>query len=238
MSKKGVSLTNVEKQRCFDSLDYLYSKNGHEDAQELLQAMQRRLADLSGEIRSTRVNTPYMNTIPPEEEPDYPGNIDIENKIRSFVQWNAMAMVVKANRENDGLGGHISTFASSAVLYEVGFNHFFRGNNGEFSGDQIFFQGHASPGIYSRAYLENRLSAQKLHNFRQELSKGGGLSSYPHPYLMPDFGSSQLFLWGWGQLWPFTMRVLINICMLVELFSKFQKHGVLLVMANVMSLKR
>ena len=98
-----------------------------------------------------------------------------------------MAMVINANRKFDGLGGHISTFASSAMLYEVGFNHFFRGNDGEFKGDQIFFQGHASPGIYARAYLENRLDAKKLHNFRQELSDGGGLSSYPHPYLMPDF---------------------------------------------------
>ena len=187
MSKKGPSLSNVEKQRCFDSLDYLYSKNGHDDAQELLRSMQKRLNEISGQPTATRINTPYMNTIPPEDEPDYPGDIELENKIRSFVQWNAMAMVVKANRFHDGLGGHISTFASSALLYEVGFNHFFRGNDGDFSGDQIFFQGHASPGIYARAYLENRLSAQKLHNFRQELAKDGGLSSYPHPYLMPDF---------------------------------------------------
>ncbi|MBL6722644.1 MAG: pyruvate dehydrogenase (acetyl-transferring), homodimeric type [Candidatus Margulisbacteria bacterium] len=181
------SLTNVEQQRCFDSLDYLYSKGGHEDAQQLVRSMQRRLDDLSGESKSTRVNTPYINTIPPHEEPDYPGDLEIENKIKSWVQWNAMAMVVKANRVHDGLGGHISTFASSAVLYEVGFNHFFRGNNGEFEADQIFFQGHASPGIYSRAYLEHRFESKKLHNFRQELAQGGGLSSYPHPYLMPDF---------------------------------------------------
>ena len=181
------ALSNVEQQRCFDSLDYLYSKGGHDDAQQLLQSMQKRLAELSGEPKLTRINTPYMNTISPEDEPEYPGDIEIENKIKSWVQWNAMAMVVKANREHDGLGGHISTFASSAVLYEVGFNHFFRGNDGEFKGDQIFFQGHASPGIYSRAYLEHRLSSQKLHHFRQELADGGGLSSYPHPYLMPDF---------------------------------------------------
>ncbi len=181
------TLSNVEKQRCFDSLDYLFSKNGIDDAQHLLNAMQKRLNDLTGEPKKTRVTTPYINTIPPEEEPDYPGDIELETKIRSFVQWNAMAMVVKANRDHDGLGGHISTFASSACLYEVGFNHFFRGNDNEFKGDQIFFQGHASPGIYARAYLENRISADKLHNFRQELSDGGGLSSYPHPYLMSDF---------------------------------------------------
>ena len=178
---------NVEKQRCYDSLDYVFSKTGYDEAQQLIKSMQHRLGDLSGQPTQRRINTPYRNTIPPEEEPEYPGNIELENKIKSFIQWNAMAMVINANRKFDGLGGHISTFASSAMLYEVGFNHFFRGNDGEFKGDQIFFQGHASPGIYARAYLENRLDAKKLHNFRQELSSGGGLSSYPHPYLMPEF---------------------------------------------------
>ena len=168
-------------------MDYIFSNAGFDDAQALIQSMQHRLGELSGQPSQRRINTPYKNTISPEDEPDYPGDIDLENKIRSFVQWNAMAMVVTANRNHDGLGGHISTFASSAVLYEVGFNHFFRGNDGKFKGDQIFFQGHASPGIYARAYLENRLDAKKLHNFRQELADGGGLSSYPHPYLMKDF---------------------------------------------------
>ena len=181
------SAGNVEKQRCYDSLDYVFSKTGYDEAQQLIKSMQRRLGELSGQPSQRRINTPYRNTIPPEEEPEYPGDIELETKIRSFVQWNAMAMVINANRKFDGLGGHISTFASSAMLYEVGFNHFFRGNDGEFKGDQIFFQGHASPGIYARAYLENRLDAKKLHNFRQELSDGGGLSSYPHPYLMSDF---------------------------------------------------
>ncbi len=133
------------------------------------------------------VNTPYVNTIPTDEEPEYPGNREIERRIKSYIRWNAMAMVVKANRVHGGLGGHISTYASLASLYEVGFNHFFHGPDGDGPADLVYFQGHASPGNYARAFLEGRLSEQKLHNFRQELAEGGGLSSYPHPYLMPDF---------------------------------------------------
>lgn len=133
------------------------------------------------------VSTPYLNTIPTDQEPAYPGNREIERRIKSLARWNAMAMVVKANGLGTGLGGHISTYASSATLYEVGFNHFFRGGDGERPADIVYYQGHAAPGTYARAYLEGRLNAQHLHNFRQELAKGGGLSSYPHPYLMPDF---------------------------------------------------
>ena len=133
------------------------------------------------------LNTPYINTIPPEMEPPYPGDREIERRIKSYVRWNAMAMVVKANRVHDGIGGHISTYASCATLYEVGFNHFFHGGEGTRPADMVFFQGHASPGNYARAYLERRLDAKQLHHFRQELAEGGGLSSYPHPYLMPDF---------------------------------------------------
>ena len=133
------------------------------------------------------MNTPYINTIPADQEPDYPGDREIERRIKSTIRWNAMAMVVKANRVHDGIGGHISTYASCATLYEVGFNHFFRGGDGGRPADMVFFQGHASPGNYARAYLERRLDAQQLHHFRQELAEGGGLSSYPHPYLMPEF---------------------------------------------------
>jgi len=133
------------------------------------------------------LNTPYINTIPPEKEPPYPGDREIERRIKSYIRWNAMAMVVKANRVHDGIGGHISTYASCATLYEVGFNHFFRGGDNGQTADMVFFQGHASPGNYARAYLERRLDANQLHHFRQELAEEGGLSSYPHPYLMPDF---------------------------------------------------
>ena len=145
-------------------------------------------------------NTHYINSIDVENEPEYPGDIPIESKIQDIIRWNAMAMVVKANRENDGLGGHISSYASISTLYEVGFNHVFRGNNDKFEGDQIFFQGHCSPGNYSRAYLEGRISASLLHNFRQELSKDGGLSSYPHPYLMPKFWQFPTVSMGLGPL--------------------------------------
>jgi len=133
------------------------------------------------------LNTPYVNTIPAEDEPPYPGDREIERRIKSLVRWNAMAMVVNANRVHHGIGGHISTFASAATLYEVGFNHFFHGGDGDHTGDIVYFQGHASPGMYARAFLEGRLDEQYLHHFRQELAAGGGLSSYPHPYLMPDF---------------------------------------------------
>ena len=132
-------------------------------------------------------NTPYVNTIPLENQPPYPGDRKIERRIKSIIRWNAMAMVVRANKKYSGIGGHISTYASAATLYEVGFHHFFRGKGEQFDGDQVFFQGHASPGIYARAFLEGRLSVKQLENFRRELEKGGGLSSYPHPWLMPDF---------------------------------------------------
>ena len=133
------------------------------------------------------LTTPYLNTIPVEDEPAYPGDRETERRIKSLVRWNAMAMVVNANSRFDGIGGHISSFASSATLYEVGYNHFFHGGDGERPADLIYFQGHATPGNYARAFLEGRLNETHLKNFRQELAEGGGLSSYPHPYLMPDF---------------------------------------------------
>jgi pyruvate dehydrogenase E1 component len=132
-------------------------------------------------------NTPYINTIPADRQPPYPGSREIERRIKSLVRWNAMAMVVRANREEEGIGGHISTYASAATLYEVGFNHFFRAPSDTYEGDLVYFQGHASPGIYARAFLEGRLTHEQLANFRRELRPGGGLSSYPHPWLMPYF---------------------------------------------------
>ena len=134
----------------------------------------------------TVTSTPYLNTIPPDQEPAYPGDLAVERLIKSYVRWNAMAMVVRANSGNLGVGGHISTYASLATLYEVGFNHFFRGGDQGIA-DMIYFQGHASPGNYARSYLEYRLDDQHLLNFRQELQPHAGLSSYPHPYLMPDY---------------------------------------------------
>ncbi len=139
-----------------------------------------------GVVLPFTANTPYVNTIPASRQPPYPGDRAIERRIKSIIRWNAMAMVVRANRKQEGIGGHISTYASAATLLEVGFNHFFRGHDAD-AGDQVYFQGHASPGIYARAYVEHRLEAARLHNFRRELAEGGGLSSYPHPWLMPDF---------------------------------------------------
>ena len=167
-------------------LEYILKNEEPEQATRLLEELSDRLRQ-SGLKIPYAVNTPYINTIPPGQEPQYPGNREIERRIKSYVRWNAMAMVVKANRLHPDIGGHISTYASSATLYEVGFNHFFRGSDGENPADMIYFQGHASPGNYSRAYVEWRINAPKLHHFRQELSTVGGLPSYPHPYLMPDF---------------------------------------------------
>ncbi|MCX5788404.1 MAG: pyruvate dehydrogenase (acetyl-transferring), homodimeric type, partial [Elusimicrobia bacterium] len=144
--------------------------------------------------------TPYVNTIPAGRQPAYPGDPQIERRIRSLVRWNAMAMVVRANRMAEGIGGHISTFASAATLYETGFNHFFRARSGGQEGDIVYFQGHASPGIYARAFLEGRLSQQHLENFRRELRPGGGLTSYPHPCLMPDFWEFPTVSMGLGPL--------------------------------------
>ncbi|MBI3306993.1 MAG: pyruvate dehydrogenase (acetyl-transferring), homodimeric type [Candidatus Omnitrophica bacterium] len=179
-----------DTQKWMESLEYVLEfflkQTNPKRAPLLVERLIERLQE-SGIKVPPPVNTPYLNTIPPEKEPAYPGDREIERRIKSYIRWNAMAMVVKANRIHNGLGGHISTYASCATLYEVGFNHFFRGGNGDKPADMVYFQGHASPGNYARAYVERRLEAKQLHNFRQELAEGGGLSSYPHPYLMPEF---------------------------------------------------
>ena len=176
----------VEAREWLDSLEYVFQKGGAERVQELLQLLQIR-AQEHGVTFLCPGNTPYINTIPAELQRPYPGSREIERRIKSVIRWNAMAMVVRANRQSSGIGGHISTYASQATLWEVGFNHFFRGKDAEQGGDIIYFQGHASPGVYARAYLEGRLSEKQLINFRQELRPDGGLASYPHPWLMPDF---------------------------------------------------
>ncbi len=161
-------------------------KHGKKEAEALLNRFIDD-AHTSGFSSLKTFNTPYLNSIPIEDQPEFPGDRKIERRIKSIIRWNALAMVVRANRASNGIGGHISSFASSATLFEMGFNHFFRAKNENQLGDLIFFQGHAAPGIYSRAYVEGRLSVEKLRNFRRELADGGGLSSYPHPWLMPDF---------------------------------------------------
>ncbi|BBO91121.1 pyruvate dehydrogenase (acetyl-transferring), homodimeric type [Desulfosarcina ovata] len=175
-----------ENREWIESLDYIYQNQGPERVLELLRMLQVR-AHQQGVQAHFSANTPYINTISADRQPAFPGSREIERRIKSIIRWNAMAMVVRANRQHAGIGGHISTFASSATLYEVGFNHFFRAKSAGHPGDIVFFQGHAAPGIYARAFLEGRISEPRMENFRRELAQGGGLSSYPHPYLMPDF---------------------------------------------------
>jgi pyruvate dehydrogenase E1 component len=177
----------AETAEWLESLDYVLERKGPERVQQLLAALEEAAIRNGVELPFT-ATTPYVNTIPRDKEPRYPGKRELERRIKSFVRWNAMAMVTRANRDFAGIGGHISTYASSANLYEVAMNHFFRGRGESgYEGDQIYFQGHASPGMYARAFLEGRLTEQNLVNFRRELQEGGGLSSYPHPWLMPEF---------------------------------------------------
>jgi pyruvate dehydrogenase E1 component len=179
-------IEELENEEWFYSLDYVLQQWGPERVVELLRQLQVRAHKAGVELPFT-ANTPYINTIGRSKQPPYPGNREIERIIKSIIRWNAMAMVVKANKNENGIGGHISTYASVATLLEVAFNHFFRGKGEGHDGDLIYFQGHAAPGIYARAFLEGRLSSDQLNNFRRELNPGGGLSSYPHPWLMPDF---------------------------------------------------
>lgn len=168
-----------------DSFEEYLERRGASSAQELMHRLQV-FAHEQGVRLPFTANTPYINTIDVKQQPAFPGNRELEWRIRSIIRWNAMAMVVRANRHHDGIGGHISTYASAAMLYEMGFNHFFKGKDHEDGGDMIFFQGHASPGIYARAFLEGRFNVEDLEKFRLEVD-GGGLSSYPHPRLMPEF---------------------------------------------------
>lgn len=180
-------IRETENKEWIESLDYIYQSQGSERVTELLRKLQIRAQELGINIPFT-ANTPYINTIPLKKQPVYPGSREIERRIKSILRWNAMAMVVRANRELSGIGGHISTYASAATLLEVAFNHFFHGKDDPGGGDIIYFQGHAAPGIYARAMLEGRITEDDLKNFRRELSSNKrGLSSYPHPWLMPRF---------------------------------------------------
>jgi pyruvate dehydrogenase E1 component len=182
------------------SLDAALDAAGPVRARYLMLSLIKRAHERNVPIANLRT-TDYINSIPPDKEPAFPGDEDIERRIRSYVRWNAAMLVHRAQRPGVGVGGHISTYASSAALYEVGFNHFFRGQDHPGGGDQIFFQGHASPGMYSRAFLEGRFTEHQLDGFRQELShQGGGLSSYPHPRLMPDFWQFPTVSMGIGPL--------------------------------------
>jgi pyruvate dehydrogenase E1 component len=183
----GTDTDPEETQEWIDSLDAVVAREGADRAEHLLRTLIQR-ANLTSVRLPGLIQTPYVNTIPADREPEYPGDEEIENRIKRYIRWNAVAMVVRANERFEGIGGHLSTYASAASLYEVGFHHFFRGHGDETPGDQIFFQGHASPGIYARAYLLGRLTFEQVDHFRREArGRGTGLSSYPHPWLMPEF---------------------------------------------------
>jgi pyruvate dehydrogenase E1 component len=187
VAKDTADINPVETREWLESLDYVIEASGRPRAARLLRQLEIHARKQGVKVPFT-ANTPYVNTIPADEQVPMPGSNEIERRIKSLIRWNALAMVVRANRHEDGIGGHISTYASAATLYEVGFNHFFRGRGASgVDGDIVLFQGHAAPGIYARAFLEGRLTAQQLENFRRERQPGGGLSSYPHPWLLPQF---------------------------------------------------
>ena len=183
--KESADLEAIERREWLDSLDHVLQSGGPAKVARLMRELTLHAAQSGVKLPFT-ANTPYVNTIDVDEQALMPGHQDVERRIKSLVRWNAAAMVVRANKAEEGIGGHISTYASAATLYEVGFNHFFRGHESP-DADVIVFQGHAAPGIYARAYLEGRLNEADLENFRRETRAGGGLSSYPHPWLMPDF---------------------------------------------------
>ena len=180
---KGGDIDPIETKEWQESLSAVLEKDGKNRAQFLIKQLIEHSYKEGSDLVLSR-NTPYINTIRPEEEKKSPGDQNLERKIRSLIRWNAAAMVVRANKKNPELGGHIGTFASAATLYDVGMNHFWRAKNNKFGGDLIYFQGHSAPGMYARAFLEGRINEKELDRFRQEV-KSGGLSSYPHPWLMP-----------------------------------------------------
>jgi pyruvate dehydrogenase E1 component len=177
----------LDKQEWLESIAYIHQEYGPDGVKEILRSLQNYVLGVGVVLNEATLNTPYRNTIHVSDQPIYPGDLTIEQRVEAIIRWNAMAMVVQAADADTGVGGHIATYASAATLMKVGFNHFFRNRSEGYGGDLIFFQPHASPGIYARAFLEGRLSEDQLKNFRRELQAGGGLSSYPHPRHMPDF---------------------------------------------------
>ena len=186
MADKNQNNFELEKNKLIDSFENVLKSNNSKLAEGVFEQLEMRAKKYGIKISSSS-STAYINTIFYDEQPPYPGSRELEHRIKSIIRWNAMAMVVRANKQESGIGGHISTYASAATLYEVGFNHFFKAKNDKQEGDIIYFQGHASPGVYARAFLEGRLSGFDLGNFRRELDMEGGLPSYPHPRLMQNF---------------------------------------------------
>ncbi len=202
MAADGDSSSDVdpaETREWIEAVDAVVTHDGPERASQLLGKAVAQAHRLGAAIQ-TSGPSPYVNTIPPSEEPELPGDPDLERRVRSLVRWNAIATILRANAESSELGGHIASFQSAAVLYEIGFNHFWRAPGEDHGGDLVYIQGHSSPGIYSRSFLEGRLSEERMLGFRQEVSREGGLSSYPHPWLMPDYWQFPTVSMGLGPL--------------------------------------
>ena len=188
----------VETQEWIEAINSVIDSAGVGRAQYLLQRLSSKVTETGAQLPYA-INTPYRNTIPVVDEARMPGDLFMERNIRSLIRWNAMAMVMRANLKDGNLGGHISSFQSAATLYDVGFNYFFRAPTEEHGGDLVYIQGHSAPGIYARSYLEGRFEADQLDRFRQEVD-GDGLSSYPHPWLMPDYWQFPTVSMGLGPL--------------------------------------
>jgi pyruvate dehydrogenase E1 component len=197
-TEPAIDIDPEETREWLDALDGVLENEGPARAQHLVERIVER-AQTGGAHVELGVQTPYVNTIPVAQQPQLPGNEELETRLRHLVRWNAMALVVRANEESSELGGHVASFASSAMLYDVGFNHFWRAPSADFGGDLVFFQGHSAPGIYARAFLDGRLSEAQMNNFRQEVD-GNGLSSYPHSWLMPDFWQFAVVSMGLGPI--------------------------------------
>jgi pyruvate dehydrogenase E1 component len=174
--EQPTTLDEVETREWIESLEYVLQQEGRERADHLLRRLLARAAR-DGVRPGRDLTTPYVNTISPDEQPEYPGDPELESRLDALIRWNAMAMVVRANRKEHGIGGHLASYAAQSTLFEVGLNHFFRGKDDETGGDIVYFQGHSSPGIYARAFLKGRLTAEHLENFRREVSSAQGLAS-------------------------------------------------------------
>jgi len=188
--RADIAAQDIELQEWLESMESLLNTEGPDRAKAIFRAVRDYLADENVIVEDATLNTPYRNTIPLEQQPAYPGDIELETRIENILRWNAMAMVLRGYDSGTGVGGHIGTYASAATMMEVGLNHFFRNPDEDYGGDFVSIQAHASPGVYARAYLEGRLTLQQLENFRRELQPDGGLSSYPHPRNMPEFWQS------------------------------------------------
>lgn len=210
----------IETQEWLDALASVVREEGNERAQFLLKRLSDEVSHTGDQVPFA-INTPFRNSIRLDEEPKYPGDNELERKIRAIIRWNAVAMVVRANKSGDDLGGHISSFQSSATLYDIGFNHFWRAPTATHPGDMVYFQGHISPGIYARSYLEGRLTDEQLDHFRREVD-GKGLSSYPHPWLMPQYWQFPTVSMGLG---PIQAIYQAHVMRYLENHGKIDKGG-------------